>query len=943
MKNRIKILFIIAFVGLFISPFSSQKINFVNTEIEFYRGQIVSNILKITNTDSIELLFKVSISHPEKWKILGDKFKVYSLSPSDSLFLPVRIVPLGKIKGNTKYIISGYIFDIKTNEPIISTSFYVKKPKYSNWEVKAEPASKLYLKNGESNINFGFNVRNIGTEEENVNLEIYTNNFNNIVITDTNRSPLKSFTSYFSLGPSEDTTSYYSANLTESIRNFRRRDINNFNLDNKLIKYQIFSKSGQSILSNVKTKRSAIVQILHLPNSIKENPYPKLTLPVTVDANFNNLLSLNPTLSLFFNGRTTLPNQARLIYNTQAFLSTSYRPSFESLFFNIGYFTNNYSIKIGNVGGGLGYGGRGLSAGYRFSNKLSVGTYFSFTPRVFQSNFFTAGLSSSFKANNNLFLMGNYAHSFGLQGLNSADFFKASINYSFLKNHSIHFTPVMVRTQSALQPNASVLTFNLNGGYRVNYLNNKATTNLNVTSNMGNSGTFGLLASSNRFFSHMTNFRISEKWNISLQNSYQDRDSLSAQMPRMVNLINRINFNGHINNKPFRPSIFYNYTQYAFNSFINRGFMYTASTSDFQKNTLFTFNFQAGFKKKLNDPRSIDRFFFLSYFLYRYRVWTVNLRYGYGSISVFDLINSVSPLNNTQSLALTLNHQYQFKNPKWVLENITTYRTERTNNRNSITIVPQLYHLTKNELRLSVSPGLFWNSIKENNSEYPTKTNTSFMLNFALKKKIGIPVPKAKKLYTTTKFCAFVDNNGNHKKDENESLLENIVISLGYNELLTNINGEATMYNLFKDSIYDLSIFSIDNLEGFFPYYESKYYPFKDSVLLIPFVKGVNVYGEIYIDRDKSPGGFDLDYDLSKIRVSAYNGQDVHTLTNVNGKFSMYVPYGEYVISLDNDVIGTRFRILENDIKLNLDEGTESVFITFYLVEKRRKITIKKF
>ena len=151
------------------------------------------------------------------------------------------------------------------------------------------------------------------------------------------------------------------------------------------------------------------------------------------------------------------------------------------------------------------------------------------------------------------------------------------------------------------------------------------------------------------------------------------------------------------------------------------------------------------------------------------------------------------------------------------------------------------------------------------------------------------------------------------------------------------------MYNLFKDSIYDLSIFSIENLEGFFPYYESKYYPFKDSVLLIPFVKGVNVYGELYIDRDKSPGGFDLDYDLSKIRVSAYNGQDIHTLTNVNGKFSMYVPYGEYVISLDNDVIGTRFRILENDIKLKLDEGTESVFVTFYLVEKRRKISIKKF
>ena len=113
--------------------------------------------------------------------------------------------------------------------------------------------------------------------------------------------------------------------------------------------------------------------------------------------------------------------------------------------------------------------------------------------------------------------------------------------------------------------------------------------------------------------------------------------------------------------------------------------------------------------------------------------------------------------------------------------------------------------------------------------------------------------------------------------------------------------------------------------------------------MLIPFVKGVKVYGELYIDRDNSTEVFDLAYDLSKIRVSAYNGQDIHTLTDVNGKFSMYVPYGAYTISLDKKVLGTRFRILENDIKLNLDEGTESVFVSFYLVEKRRKVTIKKF
>ena len=65
-------------------------------------------------------------------------------------------------------------------------------------------------------------------------------------------------------------------------------------------------------------------------------------------------------------------------------------------------------------------------------------------------------------------------------------------------------------------------------------------------------------------------------------------------------------------------------------------------------------------------------------------------------------------------------------------------------------MVPQIYHLTKNDLRLSVSPGVLWNSISNNNSEFPAKTNSSFILNFALKKQVGIPVPTAKTLSTNT-------------------------------------------------------------------------------------------------------------------------------------------------------------------------------------------------
>jgi hypothetical protein len=166
---------------------------------------------------------------------------------------------------------------------------------------------------------------------------------------------------------------------------------------------------------------------------------------------------------------------------------------------------------------------------------------------------------------------------------------------------------------------------------------------------------------------------------------------------------------------------------------------------------------------------------------------------------------------------------------------------------------------------------------------------------------------------------------------------------MGEKEIITNDLGEATINNIQKDSLYNLSIFSLEELNGFFPYYFKTYLTQKDSIINVPFVKGVKVYGEIYIDRDETNKKFDTKFDLGNLRISAFNGVDVYTLTDPKGKFSLYVPFGEYVISIDEDMLGNKFKCLENNFELTLDESTSSVFVTFYLVEKRKKITIKKF
>jgi len=61
------------------------------------------------------------------------------------------------------------------------------------------------------------------------------------------------------------------------------------------------------------------------------------------------------------------------------------------------------------------------------------------------------------------------------------------------------------------------------------------------------------------------------------------------------------------------------------------------------------------------------------------------------------------------------------------------------------------------------------------------------------------------------------------------------------------------------------------------------------------------------------------------------------------GKFDFYLANGAYSISFDENVLTDRFRLMQNDIKVKLSNDLENMFITFMVVEKRRKVNVKKF
>ena len=85
--------------------------------------------------------------------------------------------------------------------------------------------------------------------------------------------------------------------------------------------------------------------------------------------------------------------------------------------------------------------------------------------------------------------------------------------------------------------------------------------------------------------------------------------------------------------------------------------------------------------------------------------------------------------------------------------------------------------------------------------------------------------------------------------------------------------------------------------------------------------------------------------DLSKIKISVTDstGKSFYTLTGTGGEFQFYVPYGKYILNMDETILDGNFSLAQNNVNVNLKEGSESLYYSFYVIERQRKINIKKF
>lgn len=960
-------------------PDSLRKIDarFDSTSAELIEGEIISKTLRVKNNSGKELSFTIDVTYPAGWKAMNTRDRMFTVAAGDSIFVPVRLVPMGKLRGNTKYLISTNLME-KDSTPVAAAYFYCIRNKMSGWEINILPRDKIYFLNRSNESRFDVSVLNTGNEDQEILID-FENYKRGLVLTDTTDKIIKKTLHDVKLKPNADTLFKYKAKYVEGVRNQRIVDTQSHSVNR--------FDDGQSFTLFIKTnepkhkgskglQKAKRVDFVRLSDQAKANPYGFSAFPVIAEANVSNIVGGQPMLGLYFRGNSQLENGASLNYYSQFFFTRYYYANdyFLGSSFYVGYFDKKYSVEVGDIGGGgggiIGAGGRGIAVSYRFTPEQKVGAFYTQNPGIFDP-IMRQGFGAYYS-----FTPKRFSVNVGYSRINqpvakiNTDYFSINGSTHIRERHTISFGSILSHNvySPPFLPVFNKMGYMLNGGYTGVFLKNR---NLNTNVNFNYTGRyFDYLNSGEAFMANnFSSYTLKKNWGLQLSNNYYKRTIDIQYIPGGANIYfsneginNQLSASKRIENYTLGTGVFYNINTITnmLGSFTyhSRGANVNFSSFDYETNRLFSTSLAGGYTREIHQRPVIRDYFFLQFFsMVRYKTLSGSVRYIYGNPGTLDY-TLIDRVRYPQNIAFNLGYQYQFRDPHFILQNFVNYSYYTAFQRHNFGYTPELNIYTAKNWRIRIGAGYYYsrsNAANERiyNTTSPVALNdvkpigsSSFNLSVGVRKEFGIPNPFSKKKYFTAEFIAFIDLNGNKKKDVDEFTLENVVIKLDRWEIMTNDKGRAKVENLAMGK-YKLYSFSLVELEGFFPNIDEDLDIDKDrtgeKVVFIPFVKGIKIYGKVVLDREGVALNMEAPVELSGIKIAALNGKTVSTLTERDGSFSFYIPYGKYILNMDEKILGDRFNILQNDIELNLDQNTESLFVTFYIVEKRRKINKKRF
>lgn len=941
--------------------------DFNQSEINLKKGEIISNVLKVYNNSSEVIEFNLDIVFPGSWIQLTDKEKTYSASPRDTLFIPVILIPNKLINGNTEVIINAFLID--TDDQQIGNNFFSLKTKKSiSWNVSVEPDNKFYFKNNENIKEFNYRIENTGNYKQDIFVS-YKTLKGDLVLLDTNENIIKTPNLTLSLNSREDTTlTYKVSSITDQERNRRKISLYSYLPNTNLYykKYSLFINSSdpKSIETN-SFKKGNKVDFVKLPNETKADEYAYPYLPLTVEANIQNILDGNSFMALSMRGFKKLNEKASLAYFTQINYSQNYLGNnfIKSAPWYVGYFDDNKTIEIGQITGnvvGITGFGKGIKASYSYLEKHKTGLFYVKSPGLFgprRNESF--GLFHKYIHNRSMSVTVKSGRQINIYNNTNINSFSIQPSFNIQRKHFFNFIGALTRRNSSdttilKKPATGYL---VGGNYSSQFFDKRLKVNIGSRYNDKN---FGAGAYKRLMINHRTGYDLKSNWNVYLANTYQNINTINSvtntSFFKQEILSNSLVFTNHTKKGSYQPGAFFDYRDFLSNRIQNRGLSFRYSTFNFLQNFLISSYVKAGYSYSADDIEAKNLFSLQFSSLLRYQVWSFTTRYNYGSffssLSQNFLNNTVTP----QTVRLSLMNQHQFKNRHLILESSIIYNYGNIFKNHTIGIYPELFFFTNDGWRFSLNSNYSFNtsdygSVTTNEAivvngdftESKRQYSDNITIGVSIKKDFGIPIPFIKHKSASMDFVSFYDINGNGKKEKEEPAIENVVIRLENKEVISNKDGKAAINNI-PVGAYMFNVFALEELNGWFSDVDDSLLVFGSGTNYIPFVRGVKVYGDVVLDRQKiAITDISKQFDLSRIMVTATNGKTYNTLTDINGRYEFYMPNGDYVITMDEGILGNKYKLTRNNIPITLKSSQDGVYVSFYIVENRKKVVIKEF
>lgn len=948
---------------------TSLLIKFANKNIILEQTDIVTNVADIYNNTAEDITFTIKVGCPYNWTPLNSDTVTYHTKPGDSAFIPIRIIP-SDVKGGADYIINTYLISAKTGAQLASNYFTAGEKKVSRWDVTILPSHKIYFMNHSDTVRFGVNISNYGNQPEDLVLTL-KNFMNKSILEDTTGKILR--TNYVNtvLRSGSDTTLMFSTKYIGTPLNFQYADLENFSSysDQNSHNFSIWAntqEARQTDSNNAGYVRGKEIQFAKLDDITMANPFGGQVIPLTADLNAYNILGEQPIMNLYLYGNTILNNNARLFYDANLYYSSYFLQNrlFNGASYYAGYFdTRGDDIQGGDIGlsnpGGFVIAGQGVKGDYVINKQNTVGggivdgygnndlgvavwdryKFMNISPLLDGHMFYTtAGLTDDFFSN-------------------SKDYFiSESGGISLARNQTFGFTLVGL---DKVYPNRNFQGGELGLSYGGNFFHRRLSVSDYFSKASYDTGRYA------RQILNLGNYDtyfINNRWNLVLQDNYNSYPTpYYTVTPVNVSFSNYLYANKYTNGTGLSTFIFYNRynSQNIDLAYFGAGERY--GYYNIEKNILASATVQGGYNDLINVPTIKDYFTLQPSLLLRYHTTTFRLLYNYGpnGIPTLTIFSGATPY--PQLLSASLSNQYQFPGRHFVFENSVTYSYYNIYADNSVTYTPELYYFTTSGWRFKIGLDFSYNSTNigqygfyafpnaEEAANSGPVVSDNIYFNIGIKKQFGIPVPKkwSKYFYKTVTFIAFLDLNGDGKKEFSEAPVDNVVVHISNGadmyEVITGDNGIGKILNL-KVSKYQMVTIPLKDMKVWFQNSaDSINTDIKDTVY-IPFVKGVKISGGIVYHPSKF--STEQTINLQGIQITAVNietNKSYDAVTDIHGEYNMYVPVGKYTLTMNEDWLDDRFKVAQNNFTISLSQASQNIYQSFFISEKQAPVEIKQF